>query len=255
VHMHTIGAVAGFAGVTVRTLHHYDEIGLLVPGGRSAAGYRLYDQADLERLQRILLYRAMGFDLDKIAAILDDPDADPVEHLRQQHERLTDEIAHLQRMIAAVRKAMEARQMGINLTPDEMFEVFGDADPTEHAAEAEERWGDTDAYRESQRRTASYSKADWLRIKAEGEAIEARFVAALQAGHAPGSDEAMDVAEAHRRHIGQWFYDCPPAMHRGLGEMYVADPRFTAHYEQQAPGLAQYVSDAFVANADRLGDR
>jgi MerR family transcriptional regulator, thiopeptide resistance regulator len=150
---------------------------------------------------------------------------------------------------------MEARQMGINLTPDEMFEVFGDADPTEHAAEAEERWGHTDAYRESQRRAASYSKADWLRIKAVGEAIEARFVAALQAGHAPDSDEAMDVAEAHRHHIGEWFYDCPPAMHRGLGEMYVADPRFTAHYEQQAPGLAQYVRDALVANADRLGNR
>lgn len=86
---HPVGEVARLAGVTVRTLHHYDEIGLLRPTGRSAAGYRLYDRADLERLQQILCYRELGFELDKIAAILDDPDTDPVDHLRRQHEHLS----------------------------------------------------------------------------------------------------------------------------------------------------------------------
>ena len=141
--------------------------------------------------------------------------------------------------------------MGISLTPEERFEVFGYADPTEHAQEAEERWGDTDAYRQSARRTARYTKADWLRIKAESQDIETRLAAALAAGVAPDSAAAMDLAEAHRRHISGSYYDCPPQMHRALGDMYVEDPRFTAHYEDVAPGLASYVRDSIHANAVR----
>ncbi len=247
----TVGQVARVAGVTVRTLHHYDDIGLLRPGSRTAAGYRHYTEEDLERLQRILAYRELGFELDTIAAILDDPDVDPIDHLRRQHAVLTERVGRLRAVIAALEKTMEARTMGISLTPEEMFEVFGDADPTEHAAEAEQRWGDTEAYRQSQRRTAGYTKADWLAMKEEAGAIEQRFAAALAAGAPAASDAAMDIAEEHRRHITRWFYDCSPAMHRGLGEMYVADPRFTAHYEQTAPGLAAFVRDAVIANADR----
>jgi MerR family transcriptional regulator, thiopeptide resistance regulator len=249
---YSVGQVAGFAAVTVRTLHHYDAIGLLTPSGRTAAGYREYTDDDLERLQRILCYRELGFELDKIAAILDDPDVDPIDHLRRQRDVLSGRIERLQAMVAAIEKTMEARKTGINLTPEELFQVFGDADPTAHAAEAGERGGDTDAWRESQRRTSSYTKDDWLAIKEEAVEINGRFVAALAAGQDPGSPEAMAIAEAHRRHIGRWFYDCPPAMHRGLGEHYVADPRFTKHYDDIAPGLAHFVSAAVTANADRL---
>lgn len=149
-----VGQVAGFAGVTVRTLHHYDEIGLLVPSGRSHAGHRRYNDADLDRLQQILFYRELGFPLDEVAALLDDPDTDPRAHLRRQHELLTDRIEKLQKMAAAVEHAMEARTMGINLTPEEKFEVFGDKDPQAHAEEAERRGGGTEAYAESQRRAA-----------------------------------------------------------------------------------------------------
>jgi MerR family transcriptional regulator, thiopeptide resistance regulator len=248
---HTVGAVARMAGVTVRTLHHYDEIGLLSPGGRSQAGYRRYGEEDLERLQRILFYRELGFGLDQIKTLMTDGSADPVAHLRRQHVLLLDRIRRLQRMATAVEKAMEARQMGINLTPEERFEVFGDVDPDEHAAEAEERWGTTDAYAESRRRVASYTKADWLRLKAEGRAATDQLVVAMRAGLPADSPEAMDAAEAHRLQISRWFYDCPHQMHVGLGEMYVADPRFTATYEKVAPGLAQYLHDAIVANAAR----
>ena len=141
--------------------------------------------------------------------------------------------------------------MGINLTPEERFEVFGDHDPAQYEAEVEERWGETDAYQESKRRTRGYSKADWQRIKAEMEEIGHRFVAAMQSGAAADSEQAMDVAEAHRQHISRNFYDCPPEMHAALGRMYVEDPRFTATYENMAPGLAQYVSTANQANAAR----
>ncbi|NBM19092.1 MerR family transcriptional regulator [Streptomyces sp. GC420] len=248
---YSVGQVAGFARVTVRTLHHYDGIGLLVPGGRSGAGHRRYTDADLDRLQQILFYRELGFPLDEIATLLDDPDADPQEHLRRRHELLTGRIAGLQEMAAAVRTAMEARRMGINLTPEEKFEVFGDFDPEEHAQEAGQRWGGTDAYRQSQRRTASYTKEDWLRIKAEQEDWNRRFAAVMDSGAGPESEAAMDLAEEHRRQIGRNFYECGYEIHRGLAEMYVADPRFTATYEEIKPGMAAFLRNAVLANAVR----
>ena len=249
----TVGAVARLAGVTVRTLHHYDEIGLLSPSDRSEAGYRRYDDADLDRLQRILFYRELGFGLDDIRTVMTDGGADASAHLRRQHAMLLDRIRRLERMAAAVEKALEARTMGINLTPEERFEVFGDFDPDRHAAEVEERWGDTDAYRESQRRTARYSKADWERMKAESTEPVNRLVAAMRSGQPADSTEAMDAAEQHRRHISDWFYECTTEIHVGLAEMYLADPRFTATYEKIAPGLARYLHDAIKANAARAG--
>lgn len=138
--------------------------------------------------------------------------------------------------------------MGINLDPEEMLEVFGEHDPTEHAQEAEERWGDTDAYRESHRRTSTYSKQDWQRLGAESEDIEAELAACLLAGEASDGPRARAAAERHRLHIDTWFYPCSHEMHAGLGDMYVADPRFAAHYDDRAPGLAEYVRDAIIAN-------
>ncbi len=248
---HTVGTVARMAGITVRTLHHYDEIGLLSPGDRSDAGYRRYDDADLERLQRILFYRELGFGLDDIRTVITDGGADASAHLRRQHAMLRDRIRRLERMAAAVEKAMEARTMGIPLTPEERLEVFGDFDPDQYADEVEERWGDTDAYRESQRRTSSYTKADWQRMKDETQANGERIAAAMKAGLPADSAEAMDAAEEHRLHISRWFYDCSSEIHVGLAEMYIADPRFTATYEKIAPGMAQYLHDAILANAAR----
>jgi DNA-binding transcriptional MerR regulator len=247
----TVGAVARLAGVTVRTLHHYDEIGLLSASDRSDAGYRRYADADVERLQRILFYRELGFGLEQIGDVMADGDADAAGHLRRQHAMLLDRIGRLKRMAAAVEKAMEARTMGINLTPEERLEVFGDFDPDEHAAETEERWGGTDPYRESQRRAASYTKADWERIKAQGQAAIEQVVAAMSAGKPADSAEATAGAEAHRRQIDEAFYECSYEMHVGLAEMYIADPRFTATYEKIARGLAQYLHDAIKANAAR----
>jgi MerR family transcriptional regulator, thiopeptide resistance regulator len=182
---YTVGQVADLAGVTIRTLHHYDHIGLLTPSGRSDSGYRRYEHADLERLQQVLLYRELGFPLEEIATILDDPGADAGVHLRRQHELLNGRIARLQMMVTAVEREMEAQHMGIQLSPEERFEVWGDFDPDDYAGEAEERWGGTDAYKESQRRAAQYTKDDWLTIKAEAEAIYGRLIEAMQTGESP----------------------------------------------------------------------
>lgn len=247
---YTVGRLAELAGVTVRTLHHYDEIGLLSPSERSEAGYRLYGPGDVGRLRDILTYRELGLALDEIAAILDEA-ADPRARLARQRELLIARMERLDAVVDAIDNEMEALTMGIKLTPEERLEVFGDFDPDAHAAEAEERWGDTEAYRTAARRTASYTKEDWLRIRSETDDVEAGFAAAMAAGAPSDSERAMDLAEEHRALISRWFYDCPPAMHARMTRMYVDDPRFTEHYERRAEGLAAYVHAAAVANAER----
>jgi DNA-binding transcriptional MerR regulator len=243
-----VGQAAAAAGVSVRTLHHWDAIGLLVPA-KDANGYRSYSEQDLERLRQVPTYRELGFGLDEVKALLDDPSVDALEHLRRQQELLADRIARLQSVAALVQRALEARRMGITLDPHEMKEVFGDEDPTQHHDEAQERWGETDAWQQSQARTSRYSKQDWLRLTAEVDDIEQRFAAALAAGLPADSPEARALAEEHRLHIDRRFYDCNHQAHAHLAEMYVADERFAAHYEAVAPGLAQYVHDAVLVNA------
>jgi MerR family transcriptional regulator, thiopeptide resistance regulator len=250
---YTVGRLAEIAHVTVRALHHYDEIGLLSPSDRSSAGYRRYHDADLERLQQILYYRELGFSLEEIAAIIDDPHADAAGHLRRQHELLTGRLKRLQEMVTAIEFAMEATKVGINLTPEERFEVFGDFNPDDYAEEAQERWGGTDAYAESARRTGQYSKADWQRFHDESADWGARISAVMSAGHAATSPEAMELAEEHRTQISRWFYECSYEIQTGLADMYLADERFMATYEKIKPGLTQFLHDAIHANAiDRV---
>lgn len=249
---YTVGAVARLAGVSVRTLHHYDQIGLLSPEARSAAGYRIYSLAELKRLQQILYYRELGFPLEEIAAIMAGPGEDAAGHLRRQHRLLREQISRRQDLLTAVEKEMEALKMGISLTPEEQLEIFGTDKVTgEWADEAERRWGDTEAYKQSQRRAASYTKQDWIEIKTEAFSINQDFLAAMQEGVAASDAPAMDIAERHRQHISQWFYDCDYSLHRCLAEMYLNDERFGKNYDDMAPGLAQYVHDAMLANAAR----
>src|SRR4051812_49322431 len=183
----TVGELARLAGITVRTLHHYDRIGLVRPSERTAAGYRSYDVRDLDRLQQVLVYRELGFPLEEVATLLDDPDVDPAAHLRRQHRLLRDRLERTRAMVAAVEKEMEARAMGISLTPEERFELFGEHDPAQYEAEAEERWGDTEAWAQSQRRTSAYTKEDWVRIKTEADDVQHRFAEVMRSGAAADS--------------------------------------------------------------------
>ncbi len=246
----TVGQVAELVGVSVRTLHHYDEIGLFRPSARSSAGYRNYSGADVERLHRVLLYRELGFPLEEIATLLDDPSVDALAHLGRQRALLDERIGRLQQMVAAVEKMMEAQTMGIQLSAEEQAEIFGDNWlGEEYATEAEQRWGDTEEWKQSQARAAALSKDDWVRIKAETDALEAAFGQALRAGVPADSERGRELAERHRASIEQ-HYDCSYPMHRCLAETYVADKRFRQHYEDVAPGLAQYTRDVIVVNAD-----
>ncbi len=137
------------------------------------------------------------------------------------------------------------------MSTEEMLEVFGDFDPTEHQQEAEQRWGDTVPYQQSAARTTRYTKQDWQTLGQEADAINQRLVALMAAGSAPESAAAMEVAEAHRAHITKWFYECSKAIHAGLGQMYVADPRFKMNIDKAGEGLAEYLAAAVATNALR----
>lgn len=254
----TVSEVAEVAHVTVRTLHHYDEIGLLTPSERSEAGYRLYTDEDLERLQQILLHRELGFSLDAIGGLLDEPGIDRLAALKAQRRSLLERRQRLDAIIRSVERTLGAMEKGTEMKTEEMFEGFEDLPEApeairdhhrEHAAEAHDRWGRTREYEESMRRAKSYGKPDWEAIQSETEENEARMAELLARGADPASAEAREAAEAMRRHIDRWFYPCSPAMHVGLAAMYEEDPRFREHYDQRAEGLAEFVARAIRANA------
>jgi DNA-binding transcriptional MerR regulator len=245
----SVGEVARIFGISVRTLHHYDEVGLLVPQARSLAGYRLYSAADLERLATIVTYRRLGMPLDAIGEILAG-DAPLVDHLRRQQASVAERLNELADLARAIDDALERTMTNTPATPEDLKKLFGESYSEERQEEAQQTWGHTDAWRQSASRTKRYTASDWAAMKAESEQVNAAFAAALAAGMPADSPDALAAAEAHRRHIEAWFYDLDHSFHRGLADMYLADPRFTKTYEDIAPGLAAYVHDAIHANAD-----
>lgn len=232
----TVGAVADEYGITVRTLHHYDAIGLLVPSARTMAGYRLYTGSDLERLSTIIVYRRLGFTLDDVAELLDG-ESSVIEHLHRQRAAVMSKLAEMSDLVSAIDRALENEMTRTPATPQDLKDLFGQSFDEKYAAEAEERWGDTDAWKQSQERTATWTKQDWVEIKAEGDQINADFIAALNEGAPAAGERAMAIAERHRRSVER-HYDCTHEFHRHLADLYVTDERFEASFETLRPGLA-----------------
>lgn len=242
---YTIGQVAKIAGVSVRTLHHYDEKGLVVPQ-RSSSGYRHYDAAALDDLQQVLFFRELGFPLADIGEILARPGFDRIESLRRQRDHLVGSRERLGQLIKTIDREIQAAEGDIDMSAEEKFEGF---DHGAHAEEAKERWGDTDAYAQSQRRLEGYSKDDVEAAKQEAENIAARFGELMRSGASADSLDATQLAEEHRLHIDRWWYPCSKSMHVNLGDLYVQDQRFTDYWDKHEPGLAQFVKAAITANA------
>jgi DNA-binding transcriptional MerR regulator len=242
----TVGELARLTGITVRALHHYDELGLVVPSQRTDAGYRLYTDADVLRLQEVLVFRELGLPLADIAAVLADPEHRRTEALRKHRELIIAKRGRLDAMLAAIDAALEIEE-GRVMEDEQVKSLFEGFDHEAYAEEAERRWGDTDAYKESARRTRRYGKAEWDAIRRESEAIYARFAELLAEGTAPTDARVRGVVEAHRAHIDRWFYPCSPNMQRGLAQLYVSDARFTANIDRIAPGLARFMHDAIAA--------
>lgn len=247
--MKTVGEVARLAGVTVRTLHHYHGIDLLVPSGRSEAGYRLYSHEDLVRLQEILAWRRLGFPLTRVRELMNNPDHDRREVLSEQRRLIGEQVEALLAMWRALDGALIAHGQRTHQKEDTMFDGF-DAD--QHVEEARERWGETDAFVESQRRMAAYGETEWRTIRREADTISQEFEALHAAGTDAGDEQPRAIAERHREHISRWFYDCSPELHRGLGDMYVADARFARNWNERSDGLAHYVRAAIHANCAGL---
>lgn len=247
--------VARLAGVSVRALHHYDELGLLVPSARTGSGYRLYDDEDLLRLQQILIGRELGMPLEEIQRSLDDPSFDRRAALERQRKELAARADRTAAMLRAVDAALaaltdEGGKTMKEMSKEEITALFDGFDPSRYEDEARERWGNTDAYKESARRTSRYTKADWERYKAESHAIMSDAAELFRSGAAPDGAEAMAVAERHRLSIDRWFYPCGPEMHAGLADMYEADARFAESIDKYAPGLTPWWSAAIRANTD-----
>jgi DNA-binding transcriptional MerR regulator len=241
--------VARIAGISIRTLHHYDEIGLLVPQARSNAGYRLYGEEDLLRLQQILIGRELGLSLEEIRRLLDDPGFDGKKALLTQREQLRNRARQTEAMIRAVDAALailEEKTKGGRMDMEKLFDGF---DPSKYEDEARERWGNTDAYKESMKRTKRYTADDWKKIKAEQSAIYQDSVAMMKAAGKPTDPESMDIAERHRLSIDRWFYPCSHAMHEGLASLYESDSRFAENINKHGEGLADFLVAAIRANA------
>lgn len=239
-----VSEVARLAHVTVRTLHHYDALGLVRPSLRGGNGYRLYTAGDLERLRAVLTWRALGVPLEAIGPLVDGAD-DARQTLTQQRQHLLAERERVDRLLDGVTAALAALTEGHPMDPTELFAPF--------AGETEQRWGHTEAFQASKRRTARYTKADWQRYRQAQQTLVAAMQAALLRGAAPTGTEAMELAERHREEIDRWFYTCPHPHHRLLGELYVTDARFTRAYDDVLPGLAQWLRQAIDANAARHG--
>lgn len=245
----TVGEVARLVGVSVRALHHWDEIGLVRPSAHSWGGYRLYSAADVARIHRVLVYRETGMPLARIAEVL--RTGSDASHLRQQRDLLRQRISQLQRMVRAVETMLKGDDMGTALTLAEQVELFGTT-WGDYAQEAEQRWSDTPEWAQAATRQAAMTKQDWIDVRDEVQVLDADLVTAFEAGVEPGSSQGNALAERHLATIDRWF-DAGYAKQVVIARGYVDDGWFAAHYEALSPGLGAWLKTIIDANAAAHG--
>ena len=248
----TVGEVSTLLGVSVRALHHWDETGLVHPSRRSAAGYRLYCETDIMRIQQVLVYRQTGMNLADIKMVLDEPETDAMTHLHRQRKLVQGQISHLQQMLNSIDMVMDIQQSGARISVAEMAEIWGtDWDPV-YIEEAHAQWGDTEDWAESYRRKARMSRADWERAHEETVALETALAEAMRSGVKPGSPEANALARWHRKDFNRWF-EVSASKQVLIARGYVADERYARYYDKRVPGLAAWLKDVIDASARSEG--
>ena len=227
---------AEFTGVSVRTLHYYDEIGLLPPADVDrATGYRFYDENSLLRMQEILFYRELDFSLKSIEEILSSPNYDKVKALKEQKQLLTLKKERLERLIAAI----DAAEKGENI-----MKAFDSSEFETYKAEVKERWGNTDAYKEHTEKTKNYGKDKWSSLGADMDIILGEFALCMKNGSAPDAEETQNLVKKLQNHITENYYTCTREILSGLGQMYVADERFKNNIDKHANGTAEFIGEA-----------
>ena len=235
----TVRQVAELTGISVRTLHYYDEIGLLKPSKTTDAGYRLYDDKALELLQQILFFRELDFSLKQIQGILADANFDKTKALKNHRKLLALKRSRLDNLIALVDKTIKGDTV-MSFKEFDTTEI--ESAQKQYAAEAKEKYGGTAAYQQSQAKTASYGKKEWSAITAEAEALYNKFAAHMDM--APSDPAVQQLTADWQAHITRYYYDCTNEILAGLGEMYVSDPRFTRNIDRYGKGLARFMSQA-----------
>ena len=231
---------AELTGVSVRTLHYYDEIGLLKPSFVDEQnGYRFYDETSLERMQEILFYRELDFPLKSIAGILASPNYDKQKALAEQKRLLTIKKDRLERLIAALEQA-EKGEITMSAFDNSEYETARQ----QYEDEAKQRWGGTDAYKESQAKTSSYSKEKWNDVLAGMNGVFAEFAECKKCGESADSDTAQRLVKKLQDYITANFYRCTDDILAGLGQMYVCDERFKNNIDSHGEGTAEFVSEA-----------
>ncbi|QFZ24306.1 MerR family transcriptional regulator [Saccharothrix syringae] len=248
----TVGQVSARLGVTVRALHHWDEIGLARPSLRTAAGYRLYTAGDLERLHRVVVYRELGLGLDRIRAVLDDSAADVPGALRAQRALVTERIDRLRRLGAGLDRMIEAQERGLLLTAEQQAAIFGPGWDPDWPARAGERYGGTAQWSQYAERSASRGPEEWRAVTAAVAGFERALGEAVDAGVAPGSPEADLLIERHRKVFASYF-PLTRRMQVCLARTFEADPGFAAHYDGIRAGLASWFRRAVDASARAHG--
>ena len=229
---------ARFTGVSVRTLHYYDEIGLLKPARvDKSTGYRYYDEQSLLRMQEILFYRELDFSLKSIEEILSSPNYDKTQALKEQKKLLILKKERLENLISAIDSAMKG---------ENVMTAFDNSKFEQYKAEAQKKWGKTEAYQEHAEKTRGYSKDKWNSLAAGMDAIMGQFAAVMRNGDAPDSDTAQDLVKALQGHITENYYTCTKEILFGLGQMYVADDRFRNNIDQHAEGTASFICQAIT---------
>ena len=234
---------AVFTGVSVRTLHYYDEIGLLRPADVDVdTGYRFYDEQSLLRMQEILFYRELDFSLKSIGEILSSPDYDKSRALEEQKQLLKLKKERLERLIDAIDDAMKG---------ENVMKAFDNSDFDKYKAEVRERWGNTDAYKEHAEKTRNYSKDKWSGMIEEMNAIFGEFAVCMKNGAAAESEEAQNLAKKLQEFITENYYTCTKEILAGLGQMYVGDERFRNNIDKHADGTAAFASASIAAYCRR----
>ncbi len=237
----TVKQLAKMAGVSARTLHYYDEIGLLKPARHPGNGYRQYERAALLRLQQILFLRELGLSLEEIQAVLDRPDFDLLAALEQHRLALMDRQAHLAQLMQTVERTILYLKGSIDMADKELFAGFTEEEELRYTEEARQQWGDTEAFRQSQQRWGSYSKEKKQEILQEGRQVYSQVMAAMPFG--PASPQAQ-AAIAHWHEHLRYFYEPSTEMLLGLAEMYNEQPEFAANFGKMHPDLAAFMRQA-----------
>ncbi|GAB5408050.1 MAG: MerR family transcriptional regulator [Balneolaceae bacterium] len=238
---YTVSIVAKISGVTIRTLQHYDKIGLLKPFERARSGYRYYSKDELYRLQQILFFKELGFSLKKINHLLDDPTFDVEEALIYQRQELEQRKARLNLLLNTIDKTIQQlKEENKMITDEELYEGFSEEEVSAWKQEVDEKY-DAEVVAESYRNVKKMTKREFADVKAEQENVAKELADVMD--HPIDSDVVQSLI--HRHHsTNERFYKTDAVMYKGLADLYVSDPRFAEFYNKYKPGLASFLRDA-----------